>query len=544
MGAALLVASTNAQQQLRRKLQGGAPGVGELECGDHPTDPDAQLCSFGLPKVLGANGNQPVPTYCGEYSCVNIPGGISTTPLPQGGGSAACSAHSSCGSLQGDCCPTTNGGYLDCCDQGRQPVPAPVPAPPPVPFIAQNDGITNSNTPGTPGSLAGGGQTVTTTDGQGVQATFAVNPEGLCISNGIGGTCTNSAFPSIACCTDSVTGAFFNGCCVQGFSGMILGDQDNDGNPNEFDVIIAPTDQYGLADCVALDNQQGCSVLSTPNQAPASLPGNACTRVAQGMSNNCAAFGQQYGGTCENSGGGGVFDVCCSNCGTGTYQVGDSCDVTVPPSCLNPDGTLIAGGGSSSSAAGVGSTPNNGPSSNQAGTVSMGRACQADADCHAPTAFCISNRNVCASKGSCQTDADCTNPNNQTPFACANGTTLKSTSGGVSCDQICESSSAGTPDSNADPTSGCITDNSTGKPCVPEFTGQINGAGLPVSAAAADGTNCCQFLPRTQGGVADEASFIRGVMQCDCPGQLNDAGQSYCETIGWNCRNLNQLLGN
>merc|ERR1711865_994707 len=97
---------------------------------------------------------------------------------------------------------------------------------------------------------------------------------------------------------------------------------------------------------------------------------------------------------------------------------------------------------------------------------------------------------------------------------------------------ICESSSAGTPDSNADPTSGCITDNSTGKPCVPEFTGQINGAGLPVSAAAADGTNCCQFLPRTQ-----------GVMQCDCPGQLNDAGQSYCETLGWNCRNLNQLLG-
>merc|ERR1711865_769771 len=187
-------------------------------------------------------------------------------------------AHSSCGSLQGQCCPTTNGGYLDCCDKGGStPAAAPVPAPAPVPFIAQNDGITNSNTPGTPGSLAGGGQTVTTTDGQGVQATFAVNPEGLCISNGIGGTCTNSAFPSIACCTDSVTGAFFNGCCVQGFSGMILGDQDNDGNPNEFDVIIAPTDQYGLADCVALDNQQGCSVLSTPNQAPASLPGNACT---------------------------------------------------------------------------------------------------------------------------------------------------------------------------------------------------------------------------------------------------------------------------
>merc|ERR1712028_6048 len=297
----------------------------------------AQLCSFGLPKVLGANGNQPVPTYCGEYSCVNIPSGITTTPLPQGG-DAACSAHSSCGSLQGQCCPTTNGGYLDCCDKGGSaPAAAPVPAPAPVPFIAQNDGITNSNTPGTPGSLAGGAQTITTTDGQ-------------------------------------------------GFQGMILGDQDNDGNPNEFDVIIAPTDQYGLADCVALDNQQGCSVLSTPNQAPASLPGNACTRVAQGMSNNCAAFGQQYGGTCQNSGGGGVFDVCCSDCGTGTYQAGDNCDVTVPPSCLNPDGTLIAGGGGSSSTASGGSTPNNGPSSNQAGAA-----------CHAPTAFCISNRNVCAS---------------------------------------------------------------------------------------------------------------------------------------------------
>ena len=114
----------------------------------------------------------------------------------------------------------------------------------------------------------------------------------------------------------------------------------------------------------------------------------------------------------------------------------------------------------------------------------------------------------------------------------------------MSCDQICESSSASTGGQPTDPTSGCVTDNSTGKPCVPEFTGAINGVGLPVSAAAADGTNCCQFLPRTQGGVADEASFIRNGMQCDCPGQLNDAGQSYCETIGWNCRNLNQLLGN
>ena len=412
--AALLVASTHAQQQLRRKLQ-NVPGAGQLICGEHPTDPLLQLCSFGVPKALGADGNQPIPTACGKYSCVNIPGGITTTPLPQGqdqGGDALCAAHSSCLTLSGNCCPSDDGIFLGCC-YGPTPAAAPIPAP--VPFIPQNDGIINSNTPGTPGSLDGGEPTITTTDGQGKQETYVVNPEGMCISNGVGGTCTNSAFPSIACCTDAVTGAFFNGCCVQGFQGMVLGDQDGDGNANEFDVIIAPTNQYGLADCVALDNQQGCSVLSTPNQAPTALPGNACTRVATGT--QCASVGQQYGGTCFNTGGGGIFDVCCSDCGTGTYQAGDTCDVTVPPSCLNPDGTLIAGGGGSSAASG-GSTPNIGPSINKAGSVSMGQPCQADADCHLETAFCISYRNVCASKGSCNSDADCTNPNNETPRVC------------------------------------------------------------------------------------------------------------------------------
>ena len=103
--------------------------------------------------------------------------------------------------------------------------------------------------------------------------------------------------------------------------------------------------------------------------------------------------------------------------GHGCDEAGDDCDVTVPPSCLNPDGTLIAGGGGSSAASG-GSTPNIGPSINKAGSVGMGRTCQADADCHLETAFCISYRNVCASKGSCNSDADCTNPNNQTPRVC------------------------------------------------------------------------------------------------------------------------------
>merc|ERR1712238_332610 len=52
----------------------------------------------------------------------------------------------------------------------------------------------------------------------------------------------------------------------------------------------------------------------------------------------------------------------------------------------------------------------------------------------------------------------------------------------------------------------------------------------------ANGVNCCDFLSRPDGGVADEAACLYPPgLQCRCPGQLNDAGVSYCQTIGWNC---------
>lgn len=461
------------------------------------------LCQFAVDpnaKVLGADGTTPVATSCGLYSCVNVPGGFTTTPVSStstGTGSSTGGTNASPGSGTGT---------------GQIPVDAP-PA----------------------------------MDGDYVNPTFPMNPEGLCMSNGVGSTCTNTQMPSIACCTDQKSGAFFNACCVSGFAGIQTGDQDGDGNANEFDVAIRG---YGTADCVINPNGTGCAVLAVPGNEPATpvnyppSVGGPCVQVAPNTP--CAS----HGGTCSSQATGNTFDVCCPTCATGTYQIGDSCSVTLPDPAACGYNIVGGGGGGASAptpAAVVPAVPvpavtSQGDGNNDgvrpaasSGSVGTGGTCSSSQDC-IQTSYCASN-NVCVSMGTCQRDSDCSNANNEHRQNSCPGTVSCL---GVICVKNCDptgGSSSGGSSSSSSSTSGGV----------PAFTGTTTMQGnqsCPTTAASANGKNCCSFLPRAEGGVADEASCMyqtsSGATQCDCPGQLDDEGYSYCETIGWNCRNLSQ----
>ena len=275
------------------------------------------------------------------------------------------------------------------------------------------------------------------------------NPEGLCLSNGVGSTCNDPDYSAIACCTSDKTGAFFNACCVNQFEGISFGGVMENGEAlanNEFDVLIASVGnlEYGDADCVANGNGQGCAIFSVPGNEPSTPttypPGVAgpCTQVAPGT------VCPDHGGACTFSGE--TFPVCCPTCATGTYLPGYSCNVTLP------DGL--------------------------------------------------------------------------TPTTCA----------------------AANPDSGGVPVPAPTFSGNTGAPpgpsLAPPFTGdtvEIDGRLCPANPDVAEGTNCCFFLPRPEGGVADEASCLYppgswgGATQCRCPGQNDDEGRSDCSTIGWSC---------
>ena len=92
----------------------------------------------------------------------------------------------------------------------------------------------------------------------------------------------------------------------------------------------------------------------------------------------------------------------------------------------------------------------------------------------------------------------------------------------------------------ASPVPAAPTSSGGGSGTAPEFTGtttEINGKSCPSDPDEANGTNCCQFLPRPEGGVGDEASCLYPTgTQCNCPGQLNEDGTSLCSIDGWVCR--------
>lgn len=422
-------------------------------------------------------------------------------------------------------------------------------------------------------------------DGDYQSEDYKTNPEGMCIVNGVGATCTNTNFPSIACCTNTDTGGFFNACCVADFQGIQFGGYEVQGTmqgTNEFDVMIQGT----VADCVNNGNNQGCAVLETPGNQPSTPVANhppyaagPCVEATPGT--QCPS----HGGTCtgpDNR----QFSVCCPECATGTYQIGDSCKVTLPDPAACGFGNIPGGGstpvappipgvtpvppntvptgsmpvnpvpavvvptapaptpttnsGSSPTVPVRGDGDNNGMRpANESGNKGPGQKCTSDSEC-IMTAFCGSTQ-TCYSMGSCQLDSDCTNDGNKFFEPTCPGTVECV---GVICSKKCNvDDNWGGPSGGSTPSGG----NAGGNSAAP-FNGQTYYQGqqlCPVNSVEAENRNCCQFLNAPPGvGVESQCTYgsmgatSGNMIQCRCAGQMNDAGISDCETLGWQCRDV------
>jgi len=176
------------------------------------------------------------------------------------------------------------------------------------------------------------------------------------------------------------------------------------------------------------------------------------------------------------------------------------------------------GGGSTSSGGSFGGGSMSGGFDNglrpsaQSGTVGTGGTCSSSNDCIQST-FCASNRK-CVSMGSCQMTSDCEDSNNMYPMNPCPGT-IKCY--GVTCQKTCNASNPNQSIGNSG--------------CPGPFTNTC------PSSMPQNRQNCCSSLPEAP-GVAVEKSCMYGSVQCNCGGQLNDAGTSDAVSIGWICRDL------
>merc|ERR1712176_1017393 len=171
----------------------------------------------------------------------------------------------------------------------------------------------------------------------------------------------------------------------------------------------------------------------------------------------------------------------------------------------------------------------------ESGKKGPGQQCTSDSEC-IQTAFCGS-RGTCYSMGSCQLDDDCLNDANKYFTQSCVGTPECV---GVICSKKCDDTSSG---AGSTPVGG----NAGGNSAAP-FMGQTyyqDGQECPVNPQEAENRNCCRFL-NAEPGVAVESQCMYGstgsssgnAIQCRCAGQQNDAGQSDCETLGWQCRDI------
>jgi len=364
------------------------------------------------------------------------------------------------------------------------------------------------------------------------QDTLPDNTAQMCVTNGVAATCPPGGPPSIACCTSGVTAAFFNACCPLNYSGINMGTGATD--QNEFEMMmLTGTGVAESADCVVNDNGQGCQIFDVPsNQAnqpvvyPTGVDG-PCVELTSGQTCSTTT------GTCSIKGSGAApFPVCCPACATGTYLPGQDCQVTLP----NPAacGYNVNGSGATNNVQPV-RPVNQGlggrPTGNQVvgaataapvrtyGSTGTGGSCTTANDC-VQNHVCISkNGGICASNGSCYNDEDCNNPYNQGWSAV--GCVGKAKCSGVVCQRDCMGS-----ETMVNPNGGLPDDDT--KPAKKGETLEC-----PKSPPT-DGDNCCAYIADNK--IEKSCMYPASGQQCDCAGQVNNAGSSYCGVIGWNCR--------
>merc|ERR1712238_430262 len=326
--------------------------------------------------------------------------------------------------------------------------------------------------------------------------------------------------------------------------------------------MLMGTGEEAMADCVVNANRSGCQIFDVagnePNQEivlPAGVSG-PCEYVKAGT--QCAAAGN-------------TAPVCCPPCATGTYLPGNACQVILPDpaacgfnivgSSTTTDNTQQAAaaasvttttGGSITSSSGGDNTGGAGcavvaqPTAAAVtvtvvprtfGNVPTGGVCNGDNDC-LQNHICI-NRNggICATMGSCYNDDDCENPNN-TGWMITKCTGPKKCSG-VTCQQECSSGSSSSSSSTAATTT--TTTTTTTNTDINSGTGTANGnrpalngevLGCPASVPTNE-ANCCAYIADNR---IEAVCLYDSGTQCDCAGQNSVSGETYCGTVGWNCR--------
>jgi len=394
------------------------------------------------------------------------------------------------------------------------------------------------------------------------QDTLPENTPQLCVTNAVSATCpagTNT--PDIACCASKVTGAFFNACCPSGFQGIQMG---SGTNTNQFDMnMLMGTGVEAPADCVVNANRRGCQIFDVPGNPPNQeivLPAGVsgpCEYVTAGTT--CPAG--YTSGTCTAAGN--TAPVCCPPCATGTYLPGNACQVILPDPAAcgfnivggttTNDNTQQAAAGASGGTTGGSITSSNGGDSNTGGagcavvaqpsavtvtvprtfgSVPTGGACGGDNDC-LQNHICI-NRNggICATMGSCYNDGDCENPNNTGwTIAGCNGPMKCS---GVTCQQDCSSGSSSTTTTTTTTTNtGINSGTGTANGLRPALNSEVLGCPAKENMPK-EGDNCCAYIADNR--IEASCLYTESGTQCDCAGQNNAMGESYCTTVGWNCR--------
>ena len=81
----------------------------------------------GIASLVARDGTEPEPEPEAEAGADSDSDGPTPDATPRDGGESearTCAAHAGCGGLQGDCCPTAEGAFLDCCSGGRRSLEA------------------------------------------------------------------------------------------------------------------------------------------------------------------------------------------------------------------------------------------------------------------------------------------------------------------------------------------------------------------------------------------------------------------------------------